>query len=177
MNEEKLEDFIIFRNELIDQLDHGKINKFDFIRKNYEYISKYEVNPYGVIESVSAAAFAYQYFNSKAKYYLSKAFEIDFKDPEEAYELREVGFENYEYKNNVIKKVLELIDYKNVEAFYIEMNSKALEGELFEIVLLDYEKMIFHTKDLLILNRLKKHNCFSKEIRESLISEYINKKY
>jgi hypothetical protein len=177
MEEEKLEAFISFRNELIDQLDQGKINKFDFIRKNYEYISKYEVNPYGDIESVSGAAFAYQYFNSKAKYYLSKAFEIELKDPEEAYELRELGFENYEYKNNVIKKVLELINYKNVEAFYIEMNSKALEGELFEIVLLDYEKMIFHTKDLLILNRLKKNNCFSKEIKDSLIAEYINEKY
>jgi hypothetical protein len=177
MEEEKLEAFISFRNELINQLDHGEINKFDFVRRNYEYISKYEVNPYGDIKSVSGAAFAYQFFNSKAKYYLSKAFEIELKDPEEAYELRELGFENYEYKNNVIKKVLELIDYKNVEAFFIEMNSKALEGELFEIVLLDYEKMIFHTKDLLILNRLKKNNCFSNEVKKSLIDEYINKKY
>jgi len=177
MKEEKLEAFIAFRNKLIDQLDHQKINKFDFTRKNYEYISKYEVNPYGEIESVSAGAFAYQYFNSTAKYYLSTAFEIELKDPEKAYKLRELGFENYEYKNNVIKKVLKLIDYQNVEAFYIEMNSKALEGDLFEIVLLDYEKMIFHTKDRLILNRLKKNNCFSKEIKKSLISEYINKKY
>lgn len=177
MKEEKLKAFISFRNKLIDQLDQGKINKFDFIRKNYEYISEYEVNPYGDIESVSAGAFAYQYFNSKAKYYLSKAFEIELKDPDKAYELRNIGFDNYEYKNNIIKKVLELIDYKNVEAFYIEMNSKALEGELFEIVLLDYEKMIFHTKDQLILNRLKKNNCFCEKIKESVIAEYINEKY
>jgi len=37
--------------------------------------------------------------------------------------------------------------------------------------------MIFHTKDLLILNRLKKNNCFTKEIKKSLIEEYINEKY
>ncbi len=57
------------------------------------------------------------------------------------------------------------------------MNSKALEGELFEIVLKDYEKVIFHTRDKLILNRLKKNGCFIDGIRDSLIDEYINEKY
>lgn len=177
MKESILEDFILFRNQLIQRLDNHEIDKFEFIIRNYEYISKFEVSPYTEIKSVSEGAFAYQYFNSTAKYYLTKAFEIELRSPEKAYLLREKAFNNYEYKNNIIKKVLELIEYKNVEAFFIKMNSQALEGELFEIVLMDYEKMIFHTKDKMILNRLKKHGCFIDQVKESMISEYINKKY
>lgn len=173
----KLDKFISYRNGLIDKLETEEINKMQFIRKNYEYISKYNINPYSDIENVSQGILAYQYFNSTAKYLLSKAFEIELKSPRKAYELREDAFENYVYKNNVIKKVLELVNYINVEAFFIKMNSKALEGELFEIILKDYEKLIFHTKDQLILNRLKKNNCFLDEVKESVISEYINKKY
>jgi hypothetical protein len=177
MQNDKLEELILYRNELIEKLEENKITKSDFIQANYDYISKYKISPYVKIDSVQKGVLAYQYFNSIAKYLLSKAFEIELKDPRKAYEMREEGFQNYEYKNNIVKKVLEKVDYINVEAFFVKMNSKALEGELFEIVLKDYEKVIFHTRDKLILNRLKKNGCFIDGIRDSLIDEYINEKY
>jgi len=173
----KLNEFIQYRNELIEKLEKKQISKSEFIKKNYEYVSQFKISPYADIKSVSNGVMAYQYFNSNAKYLLSKAFDIELKNPKKAYEIKEEGFENYDYKNNIIKKVLEIVEYKNVEAFFVKMNSKALEGELFEIVLKDYEKVIFHTKDRLILNRLKKNGCFLEGIKNSLIDEYINKKY
>jgi hypothetical protein len=177
MQNDKLDELILYRNELIEKLETREITKTDFIKANYEYISNYKISPYAKIENIQKGVLAYQYFNSTAKYLLSKAFDIELKNPKKAYEIRENGFENYNYKNNIIKKVLEIVNYKNVEAFFVKMNSKALEGELFEIVLKDYEKVIFHTRDKLILNRLKKNGCFIDGIRDSLIDEYINKKY
>ncbi|MGM0378654.1 MAG: DUF6648 family protein [Bacillota bacterium] len=177
MEPQKLNKLIDFRNELINELEKEKINKFEFIKKNYEYVSKLDIKPYENIQTVKKGLLSYQYFNSVAKYLFTKAFELELKDPEKAYNLKQKGFDNYNYKNNVIKDVLKIIKYKNVEAFFINMDSKALDGELFEIILKDYDKAIFHTKDKLILNRLKKNEVFLNKKQNSVISSYINQKY
>jgi len=48
---------------------------------------------------------------------------------------------------------------------------------LFEIVLLDYDNIILHSKSEAILNMLMKENVFINEVRNSLVDSYINQKY
>lgn len=168
------EAFIDFRNMIIDRLEKNEITKEEFIIENYEYIKDFMVNPYEEVKTIKEGIFKYQFFNSNAKYCFLKSHELEHKAPRRAYNYREDGFQNYRYKDNVIKEILELIAYKNVKAYFIEMDSEFLNGELYEIVLEDYNKVIFHTKDLLILNRLKNNKCFIDEIRPSVISNYIN---
>lgn len=174
---DSLDRFIAFREDLIEKLDQKAISKEDFIMENFKYFKKNKLKPIKDITSVEEGVFNYQYYNIMAKYNFLKIFEIEFRDPIKASELQEKAFEYYRLKDNVIKKILKIVNYENVVAYFVKMDSEFLNGELFEIVLKDYEKIIFHTKDKLILNRLKKNDVFKAGIRDSVITNYINKKY
>ena len=82
----------------------------------------------------------------------------------------------YSRKDRATLKVLELLEYKGVEAYFIKVRSKELRGKLFEIILTDYN-MILHSTNELILKRLIEEEVFSEGSRKSLIDGYINQRY
>jgi len=69
------------------------------------------------------------------------------------------------------------LDFKGIEAYFVKVKSKNLRKKLFEIVLLDYDNIILHSKSEAILNMLMKENVFINEVRNSLVDSYINQKY
>ena len=82
----------------------------------------------------------------------------------------------YNKKDKATLKVLKMIDYKNVNAYFIKIRSHYLKGKLFEIVLNDYD-MILHSTSLLILENLRNECVFYEESRQSLIDNYVNTRY
>ena len=72
--------------------------------------------------------------------------------------------------------MLEYIGYKDVEAYFIHMKSKSLEGLIYEIRFNNHEKVVLHSKDRKILYKLKEANCFFDERMASVIDDYVNTK-
>lgn len=69
------------------------------------------------------------------------------------------------------------MDFRGIEAYFVKVKSKNLKRKLFEIVLLDYDNVILHSKSEAILNMLIKEKVFINEVRNSLVDSYINQKY
>ncbi|MDY6065867.1 MAG: DUF6648 family protein [Finegoldia sp.] len=172
-----VEDYIKKRNELIDKLDANEISKPKFIEENNLLIYRSNIRPFIQVKSVSEGLYNYQYYNLKAKEYNSLANKYKYKKNKK-YQLAIGKSRNYYVeKDKSIAKILELIDYKNVDAYMIEVLSTRMKGKLYEIVLKDYEKMIFHTIDEDIKNDLIKRGIFDKNPRKSLIDSYVNQGY
>mgnify|MGYP007062428065 FL=1 len=72
---------------------------------------------------------------------------------------------------------MELIDYKDVDSYFIILKSKRLQGKIFEIHVNSIEKVILHSKSKVILEKLIENEVFSSEPRKSLIDSYVNKSY
>ncbi len=74
-------------------------------------------------------------------------------------------------------KVLKMLDYKNVEAYFVKVKSHNLKGKLYEIVCADCYKMILHSTNAQILKNLREEGVFCEQVKTSLIDGYINQKY
>ncbi len=172
----KFEEFLINRNSLIDQYSKGDLTKEEFIEANYKCINALDIKPFQKIDNVKKAIYNYQYYNVLAKYYQKRAHDLSKKN-----EAREdfLGQSNYYYskKDAVTMKLLTLIDFNGVKAYYVKVKSPSLKKKLFEIVLIDYDNIILHSINETILNRLIQENVFSSEERKSLVDSYINQKY
>lgn len=172
----KFDQFLQNRQSLIEQYTKGDMTKDEFIEANYTYINSSGMEPFKKIDNVKKAIFNYQYYNVIAKYYQKRAHDLNSK-----HGAREDFFElaNHFYykKDRVTEKLLQLLDFTGVEAYYVRVNSPNLRKKLFEIVLKDYDDLILHSKSEVILNMLIRENVFSNEVRESLVDNYINQKY
>ena len=165
------------RNELIDLLDEKKLTKQEFISRNNVLINSFNLRPFTDIKTVNEGIFNYQYYNLKAKEYNTIANRYKNKKPKKYIESLNKCRNYYLEKDNTILKILELIEYKNVEAYYIDILSYRMRDNLFEIVLKDYEKMIFHTINENIKQHLIANNVFEPIKKKSLIDSYVNKGY
>lgn len=172
----KFEQFLHHRKSLIEQYSKGDLSKEEFIEANYRCINALDIKPFQKIDNVKKALYNYQYYNVLAKYYQKKA-----HDMKRTHEGRDDHFElsNYYYskKDNVTMKLLKLLDFRGIEAYYVKVKSPNLKKKLFEILLKDYESIILHSKSEAILNLLIKENAFCNEERNSLVDSYINQKY
>lgn len=100
-----------------------------------------------------------------------------YRDPYQAKDYHDTAHDQYIKKDAVTLAVVELMAYKDMEAYFVTLASEDLHEELFEIVLTAYKRVIFHSKDKRLLNRLKKNGVFSDELRASKIDDYVNTKY
>ena len=57
----KIKNFIVLRNNLIDELDNKKINKEEFIQKNLKILDNSGIKPFASIEDYNMGIFNYQY--------------------------------------------------------------------------------------------------------------------
>lgn len=167
-----------FRNRdfLIGEYSSGIITKKEFLKKNFKFIKKLDLKPFFEIDSYEKGIYNYQYYNSIAKYYkmMSSENKKGFIKKKEYLDLANM----YYYKKDIsIVKLLEYLNFKNVDAYYIEVNSNKLRDKLYEIVLKDYKYAILHSKSKWVLEVLEKNKIFSSHVKKSLIDEYINESY
>ena len=173
----KLETFNKWRKESIDLLTEKKICKNEFLEINYEYLVKLDLKPFSNISTVLEAVYNYQYYNIMAKRSNQIALNLISKKKKK-YQQEINNRENYYYlKDIATEKLLELIDYKDIEAYYIKLKSKRLTGEIFEIYIKDYDKLILHSKNKNLLKKLQDKKCFLEEAKVSMIDSYVNKSY
>lgn len=172
----KFEQFLLNRNNLIQQYSKGDLSKEEFIEENYRCVTALNIKPFRKIDNVKKAIYNYQYYNVLAKYYQKKAHSLG-KRHGAREDFLELSNFFYSKKDNVSIKFLKLIDFRGVDAYYVKVKSPNLKKKLFEIVLKDYDNLILHSKNEVLLNMLIDEKVFSFEIRRSLVDSYINQKY
>ncbi|MGO3018973.1 MAG: DUF6648 family protein [Anaerococcus sp.] len=178
-DKKKLEKFDSWRKDTIDLLTEGSIDKNEFLDINYEYIQKLDLKPYSHIENILEGIYNYQYYNILAKRSNNKA-NLYLHNPKKKkiYSRYINDRENYYcLKDYTTSSLIKLVNYQNIKSYYIKLLSKRLTGKIFEIVLLDYDKVILHSKDPRILQELKNHQVFDENIQLSKINEYVNRSY
>lgn len=175
--EKLLKNFIKLRTELIEKLEAKSIDKQEFIIKNYEYFIRIAAKPFIKVDNIEKGIFNYQYYNSIAKFYvLEKKLTSKF-NRKKILSLEHKINDMYDKKNQSILSCINIINYKNIDAYYIESSSNKLKNLLYEIVLLDYKYAIFHSTSSFIIQKLNENGIIVKSLQRSLIEDYINTKY
>ncbi len=169
--------FMAERDILIDQLEEKEITKTTFIEDNYDQFVDGVKPPTTLINSVEEGIIAYHYYNTKAKKMMMEGNDCYFRDAYQAKQLHDLAHDQYLKKDTVTMALVELLNYKDMEAYFVILQSEELNEELFEIVLTNYRRIIFHSKDKRLLNRLRKNGVFSEEFQASKIDDYVNTKY
>ena len=170
-----IEKYFRYRQALIDQYVKGDMTKREYLQANYEAVVYNDIKPFKNIDNVLKGLFNYQYYNARAKEKKQMSTIRDLDYDEKAEYLDSCNY-FYSKKDKATMKVLSLLDYQGVEAYFIKVRSKELKGRLFEIVL-DEHNMILHSTNELILKNLREEGVFSEGTRKSLIDEYINHRY
>ena len=167
------------RSSLIIQYDNGDISKKEFLESNFDFVQEMNIEPFSKIDSFEKGMYNYQYYNVLAKYYTMLAKDIRRSGKHEKYYryYKNIGNKYYHEKDKATLQLLRYLKFKNVEAYFIEVESKFLADKLYEIVLLDYKEAIFHSKSQWLLKVLKEENVFVDEKKKSLIDDYINERY
>lgn len=171
--------FLRHRDDMIDRLEQGVLDKTGFIEDTYSYIMNNGLKPVRIVkhDCMRTGLYNYQFFNTLAKQSLIQSDACRYRDRNQSQELYRKGHDCYVKKEQALRELLECLDYEGVEAYFLEMDSRDLEGELFEIIIPSYDRAVFHSKDLLTLSRLRRNGVFIEEKRPSVISKYINRKY
>ncbi len=167
------------RSSLICQFSEGEITKRQFLEYNHDLVKRTHIKPFLRIDSYEMGMYNYQYYNVLAKYFNMLANEVKNTKKHAKYYnyYLNKGNNYYHEKDKATLSLLEFLEFKGVEAYFINVNSKSLQDELYEIVLLDYDEAIFHSKALWLLEILNKNNVFHKGFKDSLIDGYINERY
>lgn len=183
MNDEEntrdMDEFFRNRDSLIIKHMNGDIDKKDFLKLNYEYITSNKIKPFVTIDSFQKGMYNYQYYNIMAKYNKTIEQECRFNNKSQNFYSKYTNDVKYYYdeKDKTTFRLLRFIKFKNVESYFIDMESSALEGKLYEIVLKDYEFAVLHSQSEWILNTLKREGVFKEVKIKSVIDYYVNQKY
>lgn len=171
--------FLKNREFLILQFKKGDLSKKEFIELNFDFINKMNLKPFKKIDSFEKGMYNYQYYNSIAKYYCIKAKDIKAKGKHPKLYKKYIEKTNYFYwkKDQSTFQLLKHLNFSNIEAYFIKVNSRFLKDKLYEIVLMDYDNTILHSKSQWLLQILKDRNVFINEKRKSLVDRYVNQKY
>ena len=160
---------------LIDQLERGELCKETFILENHRMLETCGKVSYEV-SSVDEGIFKYHYFNTMAKKAMLDADAIEFRAPEQCFRLKELAYAYYTKKDRITLNLLEYVSFNAVKAYHIHMNSRHLEGEIYEIDFFNCDRVVLHSKDKRILHKLKVSGCFVDERMDSKVKAYVNTK-
>ena len=158
----EIQKYFKYRQGLIDQYIKGDMSKREYLACNLEAVLALREKPFSIVDSLEKGLFNYQYYNALAK-------EHKKTDPAKT---------DYYYarKDKATLSVLRILDYREVEAYFIRVRSPQLRGRLFEIIIVEYQ-MILHSANPEILERLRHERVFKEETRQSVIDGYINQRY
>ena len=194
MAQNKFEKFLQHRQSLLYQYKMGDLTKNEFIDENFYTIESLGIEPFKRIDNVKKAIYNYQYYNVLAKYYYRKDKDFPMGSKQRSSYLAQSDSFYYE-KDLVTMTLLKLLDFKNVDAYFVNVKSKKLQNKLFEIVISDpdvlYEintlsapyggmeadNLILHSKNGRILAMLREAGVFRDKKMTSLTDSYINQKY
>ncbi len=167
------------RSSLIGQFSEGKITKRQLLEYNHDLVKRTHMKPFLRIDNYEMGMYNYQYYNVLAKYYNMLANEVKNTRRHARYYnyYFNKGNNYYQEKDKATISLLEFLEFKGVDAYFINVNSKSLQDELFEIVLLDYDEAIFHSKAIWLLDILMEKGVFREGLKDSIIDGYINEKY
>lgn len=173
------ETFFKNRSRLIIQFREGEITKKQFLEQNYDLVRKMNLRPFLRIDNYEMGMYNYQYYNVLAKYFTMLANDVkDTRKHQRYYNYYlNKGNNYYHEKDKAALDLLEFLEYKGVESYFIKMESKSLNGKLFEIVLVNYKEAVFHSKSTLLLSKLKENKVFEEGQKTSIIDGYINETY
>lgn len=179
VEKKKLDLFESWRIESIDLLSDKKINKDEFLNRNYKFLTNLGLKPFSNIRDLEEAIYNYQYYNIMAKFANAKAFKYQNAPKKKKIHTRLINDrENFYYlKDLATDSLIDMVEPENIESYFISLKSKRLTGEIFEISIKSCNKLILHSKNKKILNKLRQKNVFCEEIRESLIDSYVNRSY
>lgn len=173
------EKFFNHRDSLIIKYTNGDISKRELLEENFNSVLRMNIKPFSRVDSYEKGMYNYQYYNVLAKYYNMLAGEVknygDFSKEYKDYKEKI----NYYYgkKDRATLELLKFLNFKDVEAYFIKVESKFLNNKLYEIVLNNYEYAIFHSKSRWLLRVLREERVFIERKRRSLIDDYINERY
>ncbi len=194
MAQNKFEKFLRHRQSLLYQYKMGDLTKNEFIEENFYTIESLGIKPFKRIDNIKKAIYNYQYYNVLAKFYYRQAKEFPPGSKQKSNYLSQSN-DYYFEKDNVTMTLLKLLDYKNVDAYFVKVRSKKLKNKLFEIVIhdpdalmeintlstqyggMESDDLILHSKNPLILKHLQNEGVFHDEKKKSLTDSYINQKY
>lgn len=176
MYKDKYDRFFEHRKSLIVQYNQGDLTKEEFIEANYNYIQSMNTKAFRKVDNMLKGIFNYQYYNVLAKYYQKLAHESPKKSTQRKDFLDKANY-FYKRKDQTTLKILELLDFRGVDAYYVSVHSNNLKNKLFEIVLLDYDHLILHSVNEKIRLRLEEECVFRNEKRKSIVDDYINERY
>lgn len=173
------ETFFDKRSSLIIQFGNGDISKKQFLEYNYDLVMNMNLKPFFKVDSYEKGMYNYQYYNVLAKYFNMMAKDIKNTRKHQRYYnyYLNKGNNYYHEKDKAALNILNYLEFQGIEAYYIKMNSKLLDDKLYEIVLLDYDEAIFHSKAIWLLDILKEKGVFIDKKRVSIIDGYINESY
>lgn len=179
IGENKFDKFFKQRESLILQFKKGDMTKKEYIEESYNYIKYMDITPFKIVDNFNKAIYNYQYYNMMAKYSYLKAREVRRYNEHAEFYREYIEKANYYYykKDKNTLKAIQILDFYDVEAYYVKVTSDYLKDKLFEIIFTDYEDIILHSKSEWLLKRLKEEGVFKEGIRKSLIENYINEKY
>lgn len=171
--------FFKHRDSLIIQFKNGDISKREFLQLNFDFVQKMRVKPFDKIDSFEKGMYNYQYYNVLAKYYYMLGVDLKREGKDYKYFKNHINKANYYYneKDKSTLKFLRYLEFKGMEAYFVKVQSKNLKDKLYEIVLLEYEYAIFHSKSRWLLKILREEGVFDEGKKLSLIDEYVNEKY
>jgi len=190
----KFEKFLKHRQSLLLQYKMGDLTKNEFIEENFNTIESLGIKPFNKVDNIKKAIYNYQYYNVLAKFYYRQSRDYPSGSKQRNYLLSQSDSCYYE-KDKVTMSLLKLLDYKNVEAYFVKVKSKKLQNKLFEIVIYDpdalmeintlsipfggpeADNVVLHSKNTAILKRLREENVFRDEKKRSVTDSYINQKY
>jgi len=176
--EERLALFFQQRNRLIDALEVGTLDKTSFLEAQYESVFSSGLKPgNGAIRSIREGLFNYQYFNTLAKWERVQSRLYEFRDETRSRDHRRQMDRYYDRKDRETRKLVEFCGADRLEAFYIQLPTKRLEGILLEIILLDEPRAILHTADEGIRNFLEREGIVRTGIFPSVIDSYVKENY
>ena len=173
------EKFFEHRSSLIMQYNNGDITKREFLEYNYHFMGQLNCGPFQRIDSFEKGMYNYQYYNGMSKYYRMLAKEVKHTKKHNRYYNHYLNLGNnfYREKDQSILELLKFLNYENVHAYIIKVDSKALQDQLYEIVITDRKEAIFQSKAPWLKEILKEEGVFDDEVKTSKISDYINERY
>ena len=171
-----LKKYFNYRQALIDQYIRGDMTKREYLNRNLDAVLALNIKPFKNVDTVDKGLFNYQYYNAMAKDAKMEAYK--YADKERAGVYNEKSNHYYYMKDKSTLRVLSLLNFIDVKAYFIKVRSKELKNKLFEIVIEnDGSSVILHSRSSVILNRLREENCFVEGVKHSLIDTYINHRY
>jgi len=194
MVRDKFEQFLRHRQSLLYQYKMGDLTKNEFIEESYRTIEKLGIKPFQKVDNIKKSIYNYHYYNVLAKFYyrLSKDYPAGSRQWR-SYILQSNNY--YLEKDKATMTLLKLLDYMNIDAYFVKVRSKKLKNKLFEIVIRDPDvlmeintlslrydgmeayELVLHSKNPAILKSLRSNGVFRDEKIKSLADSYINQTY